>query len=86
MSSPGDTQILNFDELERAINGLFYAFLWKTSPQGHDYWYKVHKQLVEIRNACENSKEHPDARRVANEHNRKNKPDYSAITRSMLGR
>ncbi len=36
-------------ELDEAINGIACGFVWLNSPQGHEYWSEVHRNLCAIR-------------------------------------
>lgn len=39
---------INQDKLDRAYSALKNAFVWKVSPQGHDYWMRVADALESI--------------------------------------
>jgi hypothetical protein len=45
----------NIEEVEKAIEAIYAAFVWSKTTQGHDYWSNVCRKLKKLKAQGEGS-------------------------------
>jgi hypothetical protein len=48
MKTPYRLRLVEMEEIEKAVVGVARGFVWDSTPQGHEYWATVYRNLLDL--------------------------------------